>query len=353
MAAPSREILTAREAEIKTLVEQDKREEAGKILFDLIVSCVKGGDLKNAARLRDWFYEVNPMALSAIIKVNEMIEEAMSGSINEIFAQAWTGLKKILSDEEFSSLYHCLEEHSFEAGKQIVKAGSKLDALMFISLGNVNVNCLCGGKNETVKVLEPGMMISENCFEPSCWTTSLTALSPVTLSILRHEQLMELYDRFPGIDSKLTAYCEKFNDISRLLLEQGLNRRRHERFRIDQKITFQSVDRDGRAGERTYRGELDTLSRGGLSFVLRMVKRENRRMLFGRRLLVTLENEGEKVEFTGVVVAITIYDFQEHDYAVRIAFDKEVNEELVTALAPPIDGEQEIPDEMDIPSTEE
>ena len=57
MAAPTSEQLAAGEAEIKTLVEQDKREEAGKILFDLISACAQGGDIGNAERLRDMVLE--------------------------------------------------------------------------------------------------------------------------------------------------------------------------------------------------------------------------------------------------------------------------------------------------------
>ena len=88
MASPSNEQLAAREAEIKALVEQDKRGEAGKMLFDLITDCAQGGDITNANRLRDMLYDVDPMALTSIIKANEIIDAAMSGSINEDFIKA-------------------------------------------------------------------------------------------------------------------------------------------------------------------------------------------------------------------------------------------------------------------------
>lgn len=347
MAASSRENLAALEAEIKALVEQEKREEAGKLLFELIASSARKGDLNNANRLRDWFYEVNPMALQDIIKANELIEEAMSGSVDEHFLQAWDPLKQVLSEEEFTSLYHCLEKHQVDKGKQIVKTGSKLDAVFFITKGNVNMLCQCGGKSVPVKVLESGTLISENCFESSYWTLSLVTASPVDLFILRQAQFIELCDRFPGLEAKLTGYYDKLNDISKLLHEQKLDRRLFERFSVDHKITFQTVDKEGKAGERSYRGELDNISRGGLSFFIRIVKRENRRMLFGRRLLVSLENEGSGYKFTGTVVAITIHDFQDHDYAVHVAFDSLVAEETIKPLLPSADEEEEwSPDTM-------
>lgn len=347
MAASSQGNLAERENDIKSLVDQNEREEAGKLLYDLIVSCAQKGDMKNANRLRDWFYEVNPMALGDIIKVNELIEEAMSSSINDKFLQAWAGLKQNLTEEEFNSLYHCLEEHQVEAGKQIVKAGSKLDAIILITSGNVNVNCLAGGKTVTVKVLEAGTMISENCFEPSFWTASLVTISPVTLSILRSEQLMDLYNNFPGIETKLTGYYEQFNDIRTLLQDQGVDRRKHERYTVDHKITFQTIDKDGKPGDRVFKGELDSISKGGLAFCLRIVKRENRRMLFGRRLLVTVEHVEKKYEYTGTVVAVTIHDFQDHDYSVHLAFDNEVADDHVTPLVPSEEEEgQWVPEEF-------
>ncbi|MDW7771907.1 MAG: cyclic nucleotide-binding domain-containing protein [Desulfobulbaceae bacterium] len=339
-APPSRENLAVREAEIKALVEQDKREEAGKMLFEVIVSCAQSGDLKNANRLRDWLYDVNPMALSDIIKANEIIEETLSGSIDEQFLRTWDGLKQVLSEEEFTSLYHCLEEHRLDAEKQVVKIGSRLDAIFLVTAGNLRVSCQCGGKNVQIKVLEPGMMIGENCFAPSCWTVSLASASPVTLKVLRHAQLRELCDRFPGFEAKLTGYYEKFNDISRLLKEQGLNRRLFQRFTVDRRITFQVIDKNGRIQERAYRGELDSISRGGLAFILRIVNRENRRMLFGRRLLVSVQNEEKKLEFSGTVVAIAIHDFQEHDYAVHVAFDNQAAENVIASLTLPEEKEE-------------
>jgi CRP-like cAMP-binding protein len=335
MAAPTRQELEGREAEVHQLVKQDQRDKAGKILLELIVSCAGGGDITNATRLRDMLYEVDPMALGEIIKVNEIIEQAMSGSIDEQFDLAWSGLRQSLTDEEFLALYHALDGHEVGAGKSIVKAGSKLDALFLINKGNVNVTCQCAGKSITVKTLEPGSMIGGNCFQPSVWTVSLASLTPVSLGVLRLKELAALLDRFPGLESKLTDYYEQFDDIPRLLKDQGEERRRHERFRADQRITFQVQGRDGTVDERTFRGELDNISPGGLAFLMRIVNREKRRLLFGRRLVVSAGEDDGKHRFTGDVAAVTIHNFQNHDYAVHLAFDTPVSEEHIQPLTVP------------------
>lgn len=345
MTALAREQLATREAKIKVLVEQDKRDEAGKILFDLITDCARGGDLDNANRLRDMLYEVDPMALTNIIKANEMIEEAMSGSISEEFTKAWAGLREALTEEEFLALYHSLEQHEVDEGKAVVKAGSKLDALFFVTKGNMRVLSDCIGNKKEIKTLEPGTMIGENCFQPSIWTVSVVTVTPVELFVLRQKKLLELTEKFPGIENKLLSYYGQFDTVPQLLEEKELKRRRHDRFKVDHKLTFQIVGSDGTPAERSFRGELDNISQGGLAFLMRIVKRENRWQLFGRRLLVTVKFEETNLHFKGVVVAVTVQDLQNHDYAVHIGFDQPVAEEVIKPLIPPEPIEEELPGE--------
>ncbi len=334
MTAPTREDLAAREAEIQELLKQEKRDEAKKILLDLVVNCAQNGDIKSATRLRDQVYEVDPMALSDIIKVNEIIDEAMSGSVDDNFVQAWSELHQALTEEEFLALYHALEKHQVGEGKTIAKAGSKIDAVFFINMGHVNVNCVCGDKSVTIKTLEPGTMFGENCLKPSLWTVSLVSLSPVQLSVLRMKDISDLFERFAGLENKLTVFYEKFDNVPQLLEEQGEERRRHERSMVDHKMTFQVRGKDGKVDERTFRGELDNISQGGLAFLMRIVNRENRRAFFGRQVIISLQVEDKKLQFSGEIVAVTIHDFQNHDYALHVAFDKPVLEEIIRPLIP-------------------
>ena len=345
MAAPTSEQLAAREAEINVLVEQDKRDEAGTILFELITVCAQSGDINNANRLRDMLYDVDPMALTSVIKANEIIDEAMSGSISEDYTKAWVGLQEVLTEEEFMSLYHALEKHEVGPGKTIVKAGSKLDALFLVNKGNVNVFSNCMGKNAEVKTLEPGTMIGENCFQPSIWTVSLVTITPAEIFVLRQNQLVELADKFPGIENKLISYYQQFNNIAQLLEEQELKRRQYDRFSVDHKLVFQVVGKDGSVAERTFRGELDNISQGGLAFLMRIVKRENRWQLFGRHLLVSVDFEGSTLQFKGVVVAITVQDLQNHDYAIHLVLDEPVAEDIIKPLVPAEPVEEELSDE--------
>ena len=345
MAAPTQSEMNEQEAKIRQLAEQDQKEEAGKLLFDLISACAQGGDITNANRLRDLFYEVNPMALTEIIKVNEIIEEAMSGSINDQFALAWSALRESLNEEEFLALYHSLEEHDLDREKVMVKAGSKLDGIFFITKGNVNVISRCGEKNYAVKALEPGTIITENCFRSSFWTVSLVTLTPVTMSMLRLSQLEDIESRFPGFEGRLSDFAARFDDIYELLKDKEMERRQYERFTVEYKIMFQAFKKDGSVDDRTFKGELDNISQGGLSFLIRIVNRDNRRMLFGRKLIITVPVEEKQLQFTGTVVAVTVQSFQDHDYAIHVAFDSPVAEDVITPLVPVVEEEDEEPGE--------
>lgn len=335
MAAPTREMIKAREAEIMALAKAGQREKARDQLIELTVACARGGDLNSANRLRDLLYEVDPMALREIIKVNELIEQAMSGSVDENYNRAWAGLRELLTQEEFLGLYHALETLEVPHGKAVVQMGSRLDAIFLVNKGNLNVVCRAGEKNVVCKVLEPGSMISENFFQPSLWTVALVTLSPASLGVLRLERLVELEKQFPGIESKLRSYYDKVNDLPRLLQEHNINRRRFDRFRADSKITFQVLDKEGKPDERAFKGELHSIAQGGLAFLLRIVKKENRRMLFGRRLVIAVAREDGTLKFTGTVVAVTLHDPQEHDYAVHMAFAQPVQEDLIRPLILP------------------
>ncbi len=333
--------LPVREAEIREMIATGKNDEARSALFDLIVECAGGGDFENASRFRDLLYEVDPMALQDIIKANELIEEAMNGAVSDEFNQAWTGLREALSEEEFLALYHSLTEHSLDKGKPLVKAGSRFDGIIMVTRGTIGMACDCSGRTVELQELEPGMIVEGNCVHPSLWTLSLTCLSQVCVHILRRKPFEDLLETFPGLDAKLAALCRPLHSVWQQLREQEKDRRMFERTAVSRKITFQVMKNDSTPVERVFRGELLDISRSGLAFVLRIAKRENRRMLFDRRLSVIVDPDALKLRCTGEVVAVSCHDIQNHDYAVHVAFHDALE---TTALQPLLPGQQETGD---------
>jgi hypothetical protein len=114
---------------------------------------------------------------------------------------------------------------------------------------------------------------------------------------------------------------------------------------VDHKVTFRILDKEGNPAERGFRGELDNISQGGLAFLMRIVKRENRWQLFGRRLVVDLTFEGAEYQFSGTVVGISVQDLQNHDYSIHVAFDEPVAEDSFKPLVPPEPVEEELPED--------
>jgi len=60
---------------------------------------------------------------------------------------------------------------------------------------------------------------------------------------------------------------------------------------------------------------------------------------------VSVDFEGSKLQFKGVVVAITVQDLQNHDYAIHVVFDEAAAEDVIKPLVPPEPVEDELPDE--------
>jgi len=332
MATPVKIDLAEQEAKIKQLVDQGQREEAGKELFTLIVSCVQSGDINNACRLREFFSTVNPMAIQEVIKVNEIVDQALRETVDDTFSNIWAGLREALNEEEFLALYHALQTKTAEPDKLILRIGSKLDGLLFLTEGTISVVCFCGEKNYQVKLMEPGSMIGESCFRASVWTVSLVTKTPVTMSILPYEQLTNLVNRFPGFEARLFNFASQFDDLPAVLKEKHLDRRRFERFTVEFKIQFQEIDKDGKAAGPLSKGLLDNISQGGVSFLLRIGSRDKRRLFFDRRLLISVQMEEGKIQFTGTVRAVTSHSLRDHDYAIHIAFDKEIPREKIDLL---------------------
>ena len=77
------EDLSQQEKSIEQYLSEGNHDAAVKELFDLIVVCAKRKDFLKAEALRDWLFEVAPMALNELTKSGELIDEEKSSSIEE------------------------------------------------------------------------------------------------------------------------------------------------------------------------------------------------------------------------------------------------------------------------------
>ncbi len=320
-----KDTIAIREEQIFQLAESGNKEEAKRQLLDLVISCAKRKDFMNAERLRDRIYEIDPMALMEIIQSGDIIEEEKSGSISEDHLQVWANLLRELSSEEFNAIYHEMSNRSFKQEETLVSQGTKNDELFFINQGSIRVSYFqtaMGGEKELfLKNLTSGEIAGENFFNASVWTVSLTAVQPTKISVLKRDSLARLEERIPGIESKLRDYYFRSSDIASLLNKKGMDRRVHHRHKLERKIHLQITGERGKVLS-SFKGEMTDVSQGGLSFVVRITKKENSRLLLGRNIKVSIPlSIGKELHYPGTVIGVQDFDLIHSDYSVHVKLD--------------------------------
>ncbi len=322
------------EEAIFKLVQEGHNEAAKEQLLQLVINCAKRGDFSNAERLRDRIYEIDPMALREIIRAGEVIEERMNSSIDEADQDTWASLIELLTSEEFSSMYHDMEQLVFQEGDVLVRQGAQNDGLFFINSGSVCLWYTKGDRQELIKELNGGEIVGESFFAPSSWTLSITAITTCKVSVLKRAKLEARKETLPGLESKLRDFYNRFNNISSLLKENDLDRRCSLRFSLEQKVVIQVINKSGQPQGRGFRGELVDISQGGLSLLSRITKRKNTYLLLGRylKVIISLDEVDRKVQVAGQVIAVQPYSLLDQDYSIHLKFGKLLEDSFLESI---------------------
>jgi HEAT repeat protein/CRP-like cAMP-binding protein len=309
---------------IEQYVAEDKKEEAIKLLYEMIVRQAKEKNFEKAEALRDRLYGVDPLALNEIIRANEAIEQEKSESIDQDHMKIWSSLYDLLNTEEANALYFALNDEAFDPNQTIYEQGEKKARLYFINKGEAKIVYDQGGREVLLKTIREGNLAGQEIFfTDTLCTVSLIALSHVELNSLDRGMLMKWREKFPLLQSKLETYCKGSENISELLKRKNLDRRSHRRFPLSGRVTAQIRDESGKTVGSPFRGGLLDISAGGLSFLIKLAKQETARLLLGRRLKTTLDFSGESVQpvpgQNGIVVGVRQRPFNE--YSIHLKFD--------------------------------
>jgi CRP-like cAMP-binding protein len=327
--------IASQEALVDQHVAQNNTEAAVKLLFDLIVNRAKARDFDKAKALWEKLSEVDPMALTEITKSGEMIEEEQRGAIDRNHLDVWSELYGTLTTEETNTLYYAMKEKAYDPDKIISKQGDRDTRLYFIDSGQLKVTSSQEGMEILVDTLGPGRIMGiDTFFANTVCTTSLATLSEVKLHIVDKDVLPEWERVCPSLEPKLHHYCLKFETVDHLLKKKGFNRRSHKRVSISGKGMFQVLDIAGDPVGKAFRGSLSDISVGGLSFFLKISKKETGRLLLGRvlhiRLTLPQGASQHEIDINGRVVAVRSHPFE--DYSVHIKFDRALSERIVADL---------------------
>jgi CRP-like cAMP-binding protein len=329
------EEIAGQEALVDQYVAQKNIEAAVKLLFDLIVDRAKAKDFARAKAFWERLSEVDPLALPEITKSGEMIEEEQRGAIDHNHLDVWSELYGTLTTEETNTLYYAMKEQAYDPDHIILQQGDSDTHLYFIDSGQVKVISSQEGMEVLVDTLGSGSIVGvDTFFANTVCTTSLVTLTVVKLRVVDKDVLPEWEEACPSLEPKLHQYCLKFESVDHLLKKKGLNRRSHKRVSISGKGIFQVLNIDGDPVGKAFRGNLSDISIGGLSFFLKISRKEAGRLLLGRALHIRFalpQGAAQKeIDTSGRVVAVRSHPFE--DYSVHIKFDRMLSEQIVAEL---------------------
>ncbi len=257
---------TTNENLLETYIKENKKDLAVKVLFDLITQNAKARNFSKAEALRERLFEVDSMALNAIVKSAEIIEAEKMAAVDPIHLDTWSHLYEKLTKEETIALYYELKAATFEVEQIIFHQGEMNSNLYFIGTGRVNMVYRKGNHGILLKSLGPGDIAGEDTFfTRSTCTTSLIARSRVKLNFLEKSVLQKWQADAPNLYNKLQDYCLKLEPLKDVLEKKKLERREHNRYPVSCDAAVQITDKpEG----RVFKGELSDISARGVSFVM-------------------------------------------------------------------------------------
>jgi CRP-like cAMP-binding protein len=320
---------------IEQYVQDGNTEAAVRLLYELIVKHAKQKNFPKAETLRQKLFDIDPMALTEIIKSAEIIEEEKNVSIDVSHKELWAKLYTLLTAEETNIVYYALKEAAFEPDQPVFRQGQLSPKIYFVNHGDLKLTCRDKDREVLLGTITSGDIVGdENFFLNTVCTTSLIAISSVKVNFLDKAVLAEWEKEHPLLVSKLWDYCEKASKTQVFLEQYHVDRRTQRRVQISGKCQIQIVNATGEAVGRPFYGELGDISVGGMSFLVRITKKETSRMLLGRRvklvfdLLVAGTEKG--MEREGTIVAVRDRAFE--DCSIHIKFKSKLSKETLDGI---------------------
>jgi CRP-like cAMP-binding protein len=329
------ESVIEKEELVRNYLDQGNKEAAIKQLFDLVVACAKEKNFEAAEAMRSRIFEIDEMALSEIIRSGEIIEEEKRQAIDGDHLEIWTKLYDSLSVEEANALYFAFTKANYQTGETIFKQGEWKPRLYFIDTGRAKLVYFRDGREVFLKAVEPGQFAGDDAFFAfTLCTATMIALSRIEARYLDSEILKVWRTTAPALESKLQTFASSTEKIADLLEAAEIDRRRYKRVDAVGKAIVQLMSLSEDPVGNPFKVDVCNISRGGVSFLVRITKRERASQLFGKRLRVSYVHprmdSAHVISQSGTIVAIHFPLLE--DCAVDVEFDELLPEALIKQL---------------------
>jgi len=322
---------SAQEKLLETYIKENKKDLAVDLLFELITQNAKAKNFSKAAALREKLFEVDSMALNAIVKSGEIIESEKIAAVDPDHLHTWAHLYEELTKEETIALYYEMKTATFEAEQIVFRQGEMNSNLYFIYSGRLNMFYHKGSHGILIKTLGPGDIAGQDTFfTRSTCTTSLMAHSRIKLNYLEKSVLQKWQSDAPNLMNKLQDYCLNLRPLKDLLQKKELERRAHKRYAISGTAAIQITDKpEG----KVYKGELSDISASGVSFIMN-TSPQSAELLLGCQLNLTFllprVSDETRIDQNGGIVGVHRQLFNE--YLINVKWDQILSDDIVAKI---------------------
>lgn len=319
------------------LIEQGRRDESIKLLFDLIVDSAENSDFEKAESLRQILIQTNSMALTEIVTSGEILEEKKYQAIDPDHKKAWRKLYRDFSNQEAVEFYYSLKTIDIKPGRTIIQQGKLNNKLFFINEGKLKNICRSDKTEFFLKEIFAGEVCGlQTFFLISTATTSIIADSEVNISYITQKKLSSITEKISGFDAKLHEICKDMVriDTSNIIKKQGVERRQHPRLPVNGWVIAHLLGSNGKPSEQPFQGAFNDLSIGGASFTIKSSTQDYARSLLGSKAIIKLTLKNSSNESVGVKEGwiVSLCDHLFDKYLISFRFNTPLSRKILHQL---------------------
>ncbi len=329
--------LSAHEANVEQYIQTGKTERAVELLYQLAIASAKKGLFQKSESYRDRLYEVDSMALSRIVAVNEVIENQKSRLMPPDYRKLWATFFEKLSGQEANAFFFSLKKANVDSERIILRQGKPNDRLFLVRQGQLKAVYMDKEKELLLRKLGSGDIFGEDTFfSVNVCTATIKTLTPVSLSYIKYTDLEELGRKHEALASNLEKICTAGQSLTDVIRRKGIDRRAHKRYNLNCKVWFQLLESDNpKALNRSIAAELWDISKHGLSFYFQSKNREAVRHLIGRPIGVkfnlNIDGENKTIATTGVVHGVDSHPLDE--YSIHLQLNRPFSRDAMKTIA--------------------